>query len=180
MTRQIVFTLNENEALNALKAHYRSHALTMKTIVKLVLLWLACIIVMSGVLMAVGGQNWIEAWGIALVKISVIYAFIIVAIWALNYFILLPRRAYRLVKGDRQIGLEQTWIWDDQAVAIRSSYIKGTYPFRLFYDWREYPTFLALYISNQKFNVLPKSVLTDDQLSDLRSILTKEITHKKK
>lgn len=175
MNRQIVFTLDQKQAMEALNAHYRFNALTMKTIMRLLLLWIGCVIVMCAVLIAIAGKNWYHLWAIPLVKISMIYACIILAIWALNYLVLIPRRAHQLVKGDRQIGLEQTWIWDDRAVAIRSSYIKGTYPFRLFHNWREYPDFIILYISEQKFNVLPKATITDEQLADLRSIFSREI-----
>ncbi|WP_297322860.1 YcxB family protein [uncultured Bartonella sp.] len=180
MTRQIVFTLDKQEALDALKAHYRSHALTRKTFLRLFFLWICSIAVMSIILVIIDGAAWFEHWGHSLYRISAIYAIIIISIWILNYFVLISRHAQQIVKADKQIGLEQTWIWDDHAVAIRSSYIKGTYPFRLFYDWREYPTFIALYISTQKFNILPKSAMTEEQLDDLREILQREIKSPKK
>ncbi|MHC5306622.1 YcxB family protein [Bartonella sp. LJL80] len=180
MTRQLVFKLDEKEAVDALKAHYRLNTLTGRVFLRLFLLWLVCTLLFSGILIAIEGENWFHYWGNALFKIAGVYAMIILAIWALNYFVFIPHTARRVVKGDKQIGLQQTWIWDDQAVAIRSSYIKGTYPFRLFYNWREYPEFIALYISAQKFNILPKHVMTDEQLDDLRTIFTREIIRRDK
>lgn len=180
MTRQIVFTLNKKEALDALKAHYRYAALTRKTFLRLFFLWIGSISIMSIILVIIDGAEWFYHWGHSLYRISAIYAFIIISIWTLNYFVLISHHAQQIVKADKQIGLEQTWVWDDQAVAIRSSYIKGTYPFRLFYDWREYPTFIALYISAQKFNILPKAAMTSEQLDDLREIFRREIKSPKK
>lgn len=175
MTRRIVFTLEKQDAVEALKAFYRDHALTSRTFVRLFLLWGTAVALMSIVLVMIDGADWYRHWGHSLFRISVIYACIIAVIWGVNYFILIPHHAQQLAKRDKQIGLEQTWVWDDHAVAIRSSYIKGTYPFRLFSGWREYPTFIALYISAQKFNVLPKASMTDEQLDDLRTIFSREI-----
>lgn len=180
MTRRIVFTLDKQDAVEALKAHYRDHALTSGTFIRLFLLWVTAVALMSIVLVMIDGADWLQHWGHSLFRISIIYACIIIVIWGVNYFILIPHRAQQLAKRDKQIGLEQTWVWDDHAVAIRSSYIKGTYPFRLFSGWREYPSFIALYISAQKFNVLPKAPMTDAQLDDLRTIFKQEITAKNK
>lgn len=179
MTRRLVFTLDKREVADALKAHYRYCALTAKSFLHLFLLWGISIFVMSLVLVIIDGADWYEHWGHSLFRISAVYAFIIISIWALNYYVLIPRQAQQIAKNDKLIGLEQTWIWNDHAVAIRSYYIKGTYPFRLFYNWREYPNFIALYISAQKFNILPKISMTADQLNDLRVILKREIKLKK-
>ena len=180
MTRQIVFILEKQDAIEALKAYYRDHALSRQTFIRLLLLWIVAVALMSAVLVMIDGADWYQNWGHSLYRISAIYAAIIIAIWALNYFVLIPHHVQQLVKHDKQIGLEQTLVWDDHAVAIKSSYIRGTYPFRLFSGWREYPTFIALYISPKKFNVLPKAPINDEQLEDLRTIFKREIAAEEK
>ncbi|WP_245256492.1 YcxB family protein [Bartonella tamiae] len=91
------------------------------------------------------------------------------------------------MRSDKQLCLKQTWIWDENAVALSSNKIKGSYPFRLFYNWQEFDNFFALFISAEKFYVLPKHAfdyeepengMSEQQLEDLRRIFTREITHK--
>ncbi|WP_438721760.1 YcxB family protein [Bartonella rochalimae] len=178
--RVLVFELDQKKAIEAQKAHCRRYTRRLKTFLHLLILWLICVSVYCGFLIMIEGQNWTHYWGKSLIKTACIYAAIICVIWALNYYVLVTHKAYRLVKNNQQIGLKQVWQWDDHALAIRNSYIQGTYPFRLFYDWHEYPNFLALYISEEKFNILPKAIMTKEQLADLRTILSREITSPKK
>ncbi|WCR55310.1 YcxB family protein [Bartonella clarridgeiae] len=178
--RVLVFKLDKEKAIEAQKAHGRRYIRRLRTFLNLLILWLMCVFIYCGFLIMIEGQNWAHYWGKSFIKTVCIYAAIICIIWALNYYVLVTHKAHRLVKSNQQIGLKQIWQWDDHALAIRNSYIHGTYPFRLFYDWHEYPNFIALYISEEKFNILPKAIMTKEQLADLRTILSREITSPRK
>lgn len=170
------FRLERQQAVAAVTRHYRAKILARKALWGNAFAWFGAVVLFSTVVIAVEGVNWLHYWSSSLQKASFLYGAIIISIWLLNYYLYIPSRAKRQLNPDKRLNVEQIWLWDDHNLVIRTPTLKSVYPFRLFYDWREYPDCLILYISKDKFNILPKKALTDDQLADLRIILGREIS----
>lgn len=177
MKRKITFTLDDNDVMAGLTAHARKHLFSNGSLRRLFLLW--AIVSLLAVLVVLFnnsfGGNYIAPFYVVI--FILVYAVIVVAIPMRALFIVLPKRIKAAIGENRTIGMEQVMIWDDKALAVKSRYIKGTYPWRMIHHAEEFPEFLALYLSVEKFNIIPKRALDDAQLEDLRIILAREVNH---
>ena len=103
-----------------------------------------------------------------------------VSLTFIGYYIFsVPLYIYYALKKDKRIGKSHIIRWNANAISIDDSMIKGSYPFRLFYDWREEDEGFVLYIHKNRFNFIPKSTLNKEQILNLREILIKHVSHER-
>ena len=65
--------------------------------------------------------------------------------------------------------------WDTDCITLEGSHGLSRWPWSDFYRWQESPGGVLLWQSEQIYNYLPKRVLTDDQVSELRSTLSETL-----
>lgn len=175
MKRQITFTLSGHDIAEAQKAHAQRRKLSSGTVLHLFLLWAGASLFVSGAAVFIHAQGWWSVNPFYVVFFCLAYLVIVLAIYAISRFIILPKRIKSAVEKNRYAGLEQTMIWDDKALAFHSEWMKGSYPWRMIRKADEFPDFLALYLSQERFNIIPKNALDTQQLEDLRTIIRREI-----
>lgn len=175
MKRQTTFTLSEHDIAAAQKAHAQRRKLSSRTVPHLFLLWAGFSLFICGAAVFIGAQGWWPVNLLYVVFFCLAYLVIVFAIPAISRFIIMPKRIKSAVQKNRYAGLEQTMIWDDKALAFHSEWIKGSYPWQMIRKADEFPDFLALYLSPERFNIIPKNALDTQQLEDLRAIIRREI-----
>lgn len=175
MKRQITFTLSGHDIAEAQKAHAQRRKRSSRTGLHVFLLWAGISLFICGAAVFIRAQGW---WSVNLpyvVFFCLAYLVIVLAISAISRFIILPKRIKSAIQKNRYAGLEQTMIWDDKALAFHSEWMKGSYPWQMIRKADEFPDFLALYLSQERFNIIPKNALDTQQLEDLRAIIRREI-----
>jgi len=177
LLRQAKFTLTTKDVAAVLLPYHRAQFLCKKTFLGLVAIWLVGTLVAIAVLVGIQGSNSLMNWDQTIIEGAFIYLLIVLLLIPLEIWFLIPHRVNSLIAKEKQLGLEQTIIWDEYSLSIRSSYLKGTYPLRLIFDWHEYPCYFALYLDKKHFKILPKAALSAAQIDDFRAILTRAIIY---
>lgn len=173
LLRQAKFTLTTDDVAAVLLPYHRAQFLCKKMVLGVVAVWLLGAMVAIGVLVGIQGPRSLIYWRHTIIAAAMIYLFVILFMVALELWLVVPHRVKSLIAKEKQLGLEQTIIWDERRLAIRSSYLKGTYPLRLIFDWQEYPCYFALYLDKKHFKILPKAAFSAAQIDDFRAILTR-------
>lgn len=63
--------------------------------------------------------------------------------------------------------------WNPDRIILNTKHGQSKWPWRDFYRWQESSGGVLLWQSDRIYSYLPKRVLTEDQISEVRSILTK-------
>ena len=85
---------------------------------------------------------------------------------------LLPSSARRQLARSSGLGEEVVASWDSDRIMFEGRHGQSRWPWGDFYRWQESPSGVLLWQGDRIYVYLPKRVLTDDQISELRSILT--------
>ncbi len=65
--------------------------------------------------------------------------------------------------------------WDADRIRFESGHGEARWPWDELYQWQESRGGLLLWTGSQIYHYLPKRVLTDDQISELRANLTRAL-----
>lgn len=130
------------------------------------------------VLLAISGLgSWTEfrdhglIVGLFSILPSAILSGLLLGLIVLGDRVLLPRRAKRFVSQQKSIQGEISIGWDAEGVAFAAKDAQSRTAWGDYFKWLENDVVLVLFQSENLLNVLPKRVLTDEQVAEIRSRL---------
>ncbi len=85
---------------------------------------------------------------------------------------LLPRSARKQLARSKGLQAEQTVCWDADRVTFDSLHGQSRWPWADLHRWQESSGGFLLWQGGQIYHYLPKRVLADDQVADIRASLT--------
>jgi hypothetical protein len=86
--------------------------------------------------------------------------------------LLLPHSVRKQLARSSGLQDEVVASWDFDQIILEAKHGQSRWPWRDFYRWQESSGGVLLWQSDRIYNYLPKRVLTDDQISEIRNILT--------
>lgn len=95
-------------------------------------------------------------------------AFVLLPLLSGISLLLLPRRVRRLFQQQHRLNRHNVFTWNDREVSLRSDIGAQTLDWNGYYAWSENTAMFLFYLNEQLYQFLPKRVLTDDQITDLR------------
>lgn len=162
------FKVSERDYVAACKAACRKQLSRIKTWRRLVML-----AVLAGGVVAVLGYyatgDWIGAVTVAALGATVGFAAGAGCVGVT--YLLLPRRAGRLYRQQRQLHHAQTVEWDQTQLRWSSPGLEMRTAWKEYYGWAETRDMFLLYVNEQMPNFIPKARLTTDLADDLRATL---------
>lgn len=176
MERQVNFVLTKDDMLKVLDIDDGQTISAFKSIFRFIGAWIFSLVIFLAFGFFLGGREKLMDPNVlqALLAGWLLLAVFIIFCNTLEYLIS-KRKQKKIDINDERIGVDFTFLWDDNALAIRRGNIKGHYPWRLFHGFIEHPDFIAFYTGEKTFHILPKRALSQPQLLDLRAILLEEI-----
>jgi hypothetical protein len=92
-------------------------------------------------------------------------------ILAVVHYWVLPRQARRMYSQAKLLKEEVTFAWDDEGYSVTGESSRTRLSWTDLYAWSENENLVLLHQSEMGFNLLPKSVISDAQLNDIRAHL---------
>ncbi|GEM_PF-5185791 len=96
---------------------------------------------------------------------------LLVWMWLANRW-LLPVFARQQIARDKSLQDETVISWGPEQIAFQNIRSQSQWAWDDFYRWQEAPGGLLLWRSDRLYSYVPKRVLTGDQITELRAILT--------
>lgn len=100
---------------------------------------------------------------------------VLVASNLLQEFVLLPRRAQKILEQQKGLGGEITYDWDQDGLRVTGETGHSRLAWGDYVRWLEDDRVLVLFQSDNILNLMPKSRLTSKQAAEIRERLTAEI-----
>lgn len=177
MERQVSFVLTQDDVAATLGIENDPKPAVLKSISRFIGAWVFILLVFLGFGFFLGGKEKLlepDTLKLLLGGWLVLTVFILLCN-LIGYLLAILKQRKKTKLNDDRIDTSFIFGWDENALSIRSGNMKGSYPWQLFYGFVEYPAFVAFYTAPEKFHILPKRVLSKQQLLDLRAILLAEI-----
>jgi hypothetical protein len=149
----------------------RLHAYTTLPFVRVVRL-LPYALVAFGLLVAFASMSEGVSYALSAAAVWFIFGFGLIALTLLGDRWITPRSVRRALARDKHLQGEMIVSWGAEAIQIQTEYGQTRWPWGDFARWQESKGGLLLWQGSQVYNYLPKRVLSDDQLADLRAHLT--------
>ncbi len=92
---------------------------------------------------------------------------------------LLPPSVRKQLARNKGLQGEQIVYWDAERIVFASVYGEARWPWEDFRRWQESPAGLLLWQSNQLYFYVPKRVLSDIQVSEIRAYLVEAVSRSK-
>jgi hypothetical protein len=89
-------------------------------------------------------------------------------LWAVSYFLLVPMFTRRTYRNHKSLQHPYTYSWSETGLAVANSNGEWRVPWSDYLKWRENTKVMVFYQAPRLFNMIPKRVLTPEQVVDLR------------
>lgn len=164
------FTLRELDLRRAARLHVFSSMRNLRTIVRLSILWIGAIVVLVAYLLTVG-MPWADLRQnlplFALIMAAAIFGTAFVIPLVLGPIVI--RRRFRQEKLIRQ---PVSVSWDEEVYEVDQPGVHNRIPWRDYAKWREDRHQFLFFMSDYRYQILPKHVLTQEQIEDIRATLS--------
>ncbi|MCV9939838.1 YcxB family protein [Boseaceae bacterium BT-24-1] len=169
MNRKTTFTLDELDLRRAVRLHAFSAIRETRTLIRMAVLWAIAMAAFIGFFSA-AGMPWPELRGhlpaIALIITATILGTSLGIPLALSPLII--RRRFKQEKLIRQ---PVSAGWDEEAYEAEQPGVRNHIPWRDYMKIREDRHLFLFFLSDYNYQILPKRVLTREQIEDLQRIL---------
>jgi hypothetical protein len=169
MSRTATFTLSELDLRRAVRLHVFAMLRDRRTMIRLSIVWIVGIALLVGVLLLMG-IAWPELRG-DLPLISLVMAVMAFGVPFLLPLALGPLVVRRRFRGDKLVRQPVTASWDEEAYQVEQPGIYNRIPWGDYSMWQEGRHLFVFFISAYSYQVLPKRVLTEEQIEDIRRVL---------
>jgi len=161
LNRSITLQLTADDYAVANQLHVLSHYRRPVTVV-LVILWMAIVAGLIGVL-----GSWAEAVR-TLPYILVLAVVGFAALMLMNYYVVAPMSARRIFPKQKTLHAPLTFSWSE--AGLKTENLSGTWEIAWsdYLRFRENASVMLFYQAPRLFQMLPKRVLTAEQINDLR------------
>lgn len=159
-------TLTEADAVAAQKLYGLAFLLRRSTLLRFGAMWLFLIIALIAITMGTDG-----AATIPFVAIIILIAVLPVCIVVAMTLILGPRAARQAFAAQKTLRAPVDYSWSPQGLSFRSEYGENLLPWTHLHSWLENDKVILLFEGPRIYRMLPKRLLTADQLAQLREYL---------
>lgn len=136
---------------------------------------LTAIMVMGLILCAMSLVLFFTAKGQYSDNTTLLLGFALVAIPALQRFVLLPNRLKNIYRQQKDLHRPFAFEWNDTGYALESDHGSSRVPWSDVVRWREDKTVIIIYRSDVLFNLVPKRDLGPAELETFRALLIQKI-----
>lgn len=169
MNRKTTFTLDELDLRRAVRLHAFSAFREKRTLIRMALLWLIAMAAFIAFFSA-AGMPWPELRGnllpVALVIVATILGFGLGLPLALS-----PLVIRRRFKQDKLVRKPVSAGWDEEAYEAEQPGVHNRIPWSDYMKIREDQHLFLFFMSDYNYQILPKRVLTSEQIADLQRVL---------
>ena len=159
MDRSVSLTLSTDDYVAANQLHFRDSLRRPSGLACFALPVLAYLILMT--------MAYFQRWETALVVAVNAGAAFFVAFIVANYFVFTPVTTRRNYGKQKTLHRPYTFAWSETGLRISSDSGEGHLAWSDFLKWREDARIFVFYQGPRLFNMLPKRVLTPEQIADL-------------
>lgn len=103
-------------------------------------------------------------------RLMVIVALVVFAMIPFNYFFLLPRRTRKIFAQQKTLSERVEASWSPEDYSASNATNSGTIRWADYHKWDSDEKIVLLYQSDILFQMIPRTALTDAQLSDIRAL----------
>ncbi|WP_020180718.1 YcxB family protein [Methylopila sp. M107] len=168
MQRTATFTPQEADFVAANRLHLASSFRTPRLLVRFALLWLFCVAVFAAIVAP------FTPWREAQAAILVFSAFAAVGVFAVPFaitFCLGPYAVRRRFRQEKQLSDPIEVQWSEEAYEAVTPRITNRIPWSDYVRTAENDRLFMMFLSDATFQLLPKRVLSEAQIADIRTIL---------
>lgn len=169
--RDVTFTLTKLDLDQAMRLHVFSNYRQIKVIAKLTILW---IVVVAGVTLLTYGdrQTWPERL-LDVAPVALLFASVILAVIFGVPLLLGPLANRKRLSQDKVLRQPVMGSWDDASYVVIGENVQSRVNWRDYVYLREGSTVFTFATSHFTYQILPKRVLTHEQIDDIREIISK-------
>lgn len=169
MNRRTTFTLDELDLRRAVRLHAFSGIREKQTIIRLAVLWTIAMAAFVGFFSA-AGTPWPtlrgHLWPLALVITATILGTSLGIPLAFS-----PLMIRRRFKQDKLVRKPVSASWDEEAYEAEQPGVHNRIPWGDYMKIREDQHLFLFFLSDYNYQILPKRVLTPEQVADLQRVL---------
>jgi len=169
MNRKTTFTLDELDLRRAVRLHAFSGIREKRTIIRLAVLWAIAMTVVVGFFLA-AGTPWLALRGYLLPLALVVAATILGAGLGIP-LALSPLIIRRRFKQEKLIRQPVSAGWDAEGYEAEQPGVHNRFAWRDYMKIREDRHLFLFFLSDYNYQILPKRVLTPEQIEDLQRTL---------
>ncbi len=170
MSEKFSFTLTQQQYLNANKLYFWSSLRSAKSARSLG--WLTGLYFIVGMIVMYFEQQLLDAAEIfRIAAIAFAGAFVVLFVCYLVAYLMLPRRTRKLFAQQRLLHLPQNFEITDNAILLESELYNTKVPYDLVFKWAENSAVMAVYHSDQTFQIFPKDIVPASAIDAIRANL---------
>lgn len=170
MDRATTLTLTEQDLRLAGRRHVFSSLTQRQTMIRLGIIWLGAFVVSIGMFLVLGTGKFAfwqaSALALAVATIGAIGVPILMPLLAL------PMAIKRRFRQDAMLRQPLTVTWTDSHYRVETESTTNNLPWRDYARWCEDEAQFLFFLSDYTYQVLPKRVLTPEQVADIRAVVT--------
>ncbi|GLS44788.1 YcxB family protein [Methylobacterium brachythecii] len=160
-----VVRLTVSDALNAARLHHRYAMATRSTILLVAVLAMGAALATYAAVAPSRDAAWIAAIAV-LVMAAYLYGLFLFVRW-----VVLPWTVRRQFREQRSLKEELHVRWSERSYEVVGETMRSDLPWGDYVKWQENGELILLYISSRAYQILPKRILTAQQVAELRSHL---------
>ena len=168
MASEVTFTLSEADYSGGIRDSYMARLFTAGTAARLSIGILFCV--------AVGiGASWLDGRTDSTGSYAAGFALLGATLFALIYalaFLGLKRRSRRLYRQQKMLHQPFTYRWTEEGLEMEAPRMRSFHPWPDFHRWSLSRSAILLFLNDQLFFVLPRRVLSAEDLQAIESSLT--------
>ncbi|UYO00087.1 MAG: YcxB family protein [Devosia sp.] len=169
MDRSTTFTMSKDDLMSAGRRAVFFSLSQRRTMIRLGLLWLAALIIVIGIFMLARPGRY-DLLGILPIALLIATTAAVVAPTVLP-LISLPMVIRRRFAQDATLRRPLTMSWTDTHFRAETEGLSNNLPWADYVKWAEGKEQFLFFLSDYNYQILPKRVLTEAQVTDIRAVI---------